>query len=240
MSNDLLDRSPTLAQLGRGMSLDRSQRCVLTVFARQPHPGRVKTRLARALGDERAAEIYGAFVRDLAARFAQAPFAVHWAVAPPEGGFAERFGIAPAACRPQVGADLGERMHFAFEEMARAGFTHCALVGSDLPQLPVERVERAFAALEDVDLVLGPARDGGYYLIAQRAPHDVFTGIRWSTSRVLAATLARAESLALRVHLLEEDFDVDGVADLERLRGILADGMARRAMPATVRALGLA
>lgn len=213
--------------------------CVLTVFARQPEPGAVKTRLAGTVGDARAAEIYAAFVDDLARRLAKASFAVLWAVTPSPAGFARRFGIAPEACLPQIGDDLGERMRAAFAEIDRRGFAHRALIGSDLPQLPLERIERAFAALGEVDLVLGPAVDGGYYLVGQREPQDVFTGVAWSRPTVLTETLARAASLGLRVHLLEEDFDVDTPADLDRLRALLRDAAVRSTLPATARALGL-
>jgi rSAM/selenodomain-associated transferase 1 len=213
---------------------------VLVVFARQPTPGEVKTRLADRIGDERAAALYAAFVADLARRLRAASVPVCWAVAPPLEGFAERFGLAPRDCLAQPGGDLGARMHAAFLEMSRRGFSRCALIGSDLPQLPLERVERSLGALDEADLVLGPARDGGYYLIAMREPRDVFTGIRWSSAGVLDATLARAESLGLRAALLEEDFDVDTAEDLDRLRALLASRPEVRGdLPATAAALGL-
>ncbi|HZR83898.1 MAG TPA: TIGR04282 family arsenosugar biosynthesis glycosyltransferase [Candidatus Binatia bacterium] len=208
------------------------------IFARDPVPGAVKTRLARAIGPEAAAELYAAFVEDLAARLAGATDDVRWEIAPPEGGFAERFGIAREACRPQQGADLGDRMRSAFERARREGYGACAIVGSDMPQLAPATVADAFARLAHADLVLGPADDGGYYLIAMREPHEVFSGIPWSTPEVLARTLRRARELGLAVALLARDFDVDDESDVARLRGLLA---ARpdlaAALPATSRAL---
>lgn len=216
---------------------DRRARDVLIVFARCPEPGRVKTRLARAVGDAAAAGLYAAFVTDLRARFAAAPFAVLWAVAPPDTGFAARFAIPPGETFAQQGNDLGARMHAAFAQVRDAGFARCVLVGSDLPQLALASVERAFAALDDADLVLGPARDGGYWLIAARRPPDVFDGIAWGTRDVLAATRARAAEQRATVALLDEDFDVDDADDLTRLEQLLQDERTSAAMPATTAAL---
>lgn len=215
----------------------RAARDVLVVFARCPEPGRVKTRLARVVGDEPAAALYAAFVTDLRARFAASRFAVRWAVAPPDTGFAARFAIPAGETFVQHGDELGARMHAAFARLRDEGFARCVLIGSDMPQLALATVERAFAALDAADLVLGPACDGGYYLIAARRPLDVFTGIRWGTGTVLAATRARAAEPHLTVALLDEDFDVDEIADLERLEALLQSAHARAAMPATTAAL---
>jgi rSAM/selenodomain-associated transferase 1 len=213
---------------------------VLVVFARKPAPDRVKTRLAAAVGGERAAAIYEAFVADLATRLRTARLPVLWAIAPPVAGFAELFDLRSSDCFAQVGDDLGVRMHAAFREVRDRGFDRCALIGSDLPQLPIERIEAAFAALDGADLVLGPAADGGYYLIAMRAPHDVFSGMRWSHPGVLADTLAKAHGLGLRTRLLARDFDVDTPDDLEKLRALLARRPElRRDLPATAAILGV-
>lgn len=222
---------------GSSAASGRRARDVLVVFARCPEPGRVKTRLARTVGDEGAAALYAAFVTDLRARFAAAPFAVRWAVAPPDTGFAARFAIPAGETFAQHGDDLGARMHAAFAHVRDAGFARCVLIGSDLPQLALAAVEGAFAALDAADLVLGPARDGGYWLIAARRPLDVFDGIAWGTSEVLAATRARAAALRSTVALLDEDFDVDDADDLARLEALLTDERARAAMPATTAAL---
>lgn len=222
---------------GPSAAAGRRARDVLVVFARCPEPGRVKTRLARTVGDEAAAALYAAFVTDLQARFAAAPLAVRWAVAPPAAGFAARFAIPDGQTFAQQGGDLGARMHAAFAHVRDAGFARCVLVGSDTPQLALATVERAFTALDDADLVVGPARDGGYYLIAARRPLDVFDGIAWGTGDVLAATRARAAELHLTVALLDEDFDVDDADDLACLEQLLQAEGARAAMPATTAAL---
>jgi len=210
---------------------------VLVVFARYPEPGQVKTRLARSLGEEAAASLYAAFVADLRQRFAAAPFAVRWAVAPPDAGFAARFGIAREHVFVQQGSDLGARMRQAIARLLDEGFARCAIIGSDMPQLAPGTVTDAFARLQQADLVLGPADDGGYYLIAARAALDVFDGIAWGTPSVLAATRGRAAELGLRLGLLAPGFDIDEGADLARLEAMLTHDAARATMPFTAAAL---
>jgi len=219
------------------VGVERPSERVLVVFARHPAPGRVKTRLARTTGDVAAAAIYAAFVEDLRDRFAHASFAVRWAVAPPDEGFAARFAIDPAHVFRQRGDDLGARMSGAFAEMRARGHARCAIIGSDMPQLAVATVGEAFARLDESDLVLGPTLDGGYYLIAARSPLRVFDDIAWGGPDVLAATRARADALGLRTYLLAEDFDVDDANDLERLESLLADPVAQAVMQATAAAL---
>ena len=132
-------------------------------------------------------------------------------------------------------------MHAAFASAHREGCERCVLVGSDMPHLAGDTVAEAFERLADADLVLGPAEDGGYYLIAMRKPEDVFEGVAWSTRDVLAQTVERARSLGLRVSLLAPGFDVDDVEDLERLRAYLRGTGAAGALPRTAAALeGLA
>lgn len=207
----------------------------LVVFARRPVPGEVKTRLARAIGAEAAARLYRAFVADLARRFGAGPPPAFWAVAPPLGDFAELFGLPRERCFEQSGGDLGARLRAAFRAMRERGFSRVAAIGSDSPHLPARRMREALARLERADVVLGPARDGGYYLVALRGPADVFSGIAWSTPDVLSQTLARVASLGLRADLLEPDFDVDTASDLDRLRAQVAS--APEDLPATAAAL---
>ena len=183
----------------------------LAIFARAPVRGRVKTRLARVIGEDEALAVYD---RLLAQTLAE--------LAPGRGRFEPEIWVAgtvPSArfdgfpVIPQPGGDLGSRMAAAFD----AGVA--AVVGTDIPALTAAYVEGALAALKDVDLVIGPVEDGGYCLIAMNAPHpQVFRGIPWSTSRVLAVTLDTARRLDFTVRLLEPLWDVDEAADLERWR----------------------
>jgi len=194
------------------------------VFTKPAVPGRVKTRLQPALGAERAAALHAAFLADLLARLDGSgifELRLAWAL---DAGEEPPPSSVPAV--RQRGEDLGARLHAALADAAR---THArvAAVGSDHPTLPRERVEEAFARLEQgADLVLGPALDGGYTLVALRgAAVDarLFTDIPWSGPRVLACTLERARELVLRVELLPMSADVDTPEDLERLRAELRD-----------------
>src|SRR5881392_3597985 len=156
-------------------------------MARHPVAGRVKTRLAAALGADAACALYRAFVLDLAERLAALPYAVTWAYTPPDAPFAEL--LPGARCRPQRGRDLGERLAAALAEELAAGPGPVLAIGADAPHIPAA----ALAA-----------------------------GAAWGTAGVLEATLAGAAAAGLAVHLLCPSFDVDQVADLSRLRALLA------------------
>ena len=121
----------------------------------------------------------------------------------------------------QQAGDLGTRMRRAFEDLFRFGAAHVVLIGSDLPTLPGRRIVSAITALRERGdrIVLGPAVDGGYYLIGMKALHpEIFRDVAWGTPRVLQETLERARQTRLEVHLLEPWHDVDDWADLETLR----------------------
>ncbi|MGH7823070.1 MAG: TIGR04282 family arsenosugar biosynthesis glycosyltransferase, partial [Candidatus Binatia bacterium] len=159
-----------------------------------------------------------------------------WAFAPRESAFREEIaGARPAFT--QSGGDLGRRMARAMGEAFRRGAASVVLVGSDLPHLAPARVAEAFGRLEaGADLVLGPARDGGYYLIGARRVPPVFSGIPWGGPLALGRTLAVARRRRLAVDLLPESYDLDRVDDLEEL---LHDPVSRE-IPATRRAVAAA
>ncbi|MGH7457252.1 MAG: TIGR04282 family arsenosugar biosynthesis glycosyltransferase, partial [bacterium] len=115
-------------------------------------------------------------------------------------------------------ADLGARIHHAIRHVQQAGCSHVLTIGTDSPSLPTDCLDQAATALETHDLVLGPAMDGGYYLIGLKnaPPSELFTGIDWSTERVLHQTLTRAEQLRMSVDLLPSWYDVDDLATLRR------------------------
>jgi len=200
----------------------RDPGCVV-VFSKPAHPGRVKTRLVGALSPEQTAELHQAFLDDLLERLEGGPHEVWvaWALEADEA--------IPARGLPalkQQGCDLGERL---FDALSRASLKYScfAAVGSDHPELSLARVDAAFGLLEGgADLVLGPAADGGYYLVAARRETlrpEIFADIPWSTPEVLAATIERSERLGLDLKLLPVGHDVDTPEDLPRLASYLAD-----------------
>jgi hypothetical protein len=134
--------------------------------------------------------------------------------------FFRRFAPPGFAFTPQVGADLGERLDHVLTHCLRNGYGQAVVMDSDSPSLPLSVLEQAFQKLEnpDVDLVLGPCEDGGYYLIGLKSPCPaLFQEIAWSTSAVTAETLQRAEERGLSVARLPEWYDVDVYEDLQRL-----------------------
>jgi rSAM/selenodomain-associated transferase 1 len=137
---------------------------------------------------------------------------------PPEAGGAvgDWLGVAPARLMPQSPGDIGLRMERAFEELFARGARRVALVGTDVPALAFEDVRAALEGLDEHDVAIGPATDGGYYLVALKRPQaELFRGIPWSGPDVLAGTLERASRCDLSVRVMRTIGDVDTVEDLE-------------------------
>ena len=185
------------------------------VFSRYPEPGKTKTRLASSLGVEGAARLQREMAEHLLsrARAVDAGLEVHY-----EGGGAEHMAawLGPGlAYHPQAGGDLGSRMEHAFAEAFRTGAEKVVLVGTDCPGITTTVLRSAFNLLGLFDLVLGLARDGGYYLIGlkTRAP-GLFRDIPWGTATVAARTLQKAAELGLRAVTVDPLVDVDRPEDL--------------------------
>jgi rSAM/selenodomain-associated transferase 1 len=218
----------------RENSESRMSDTALVVMARYPIFGTTKTRLARTLGDEATLQLYQAFLIDLAGHFASADdhLDLHWAYTPADVDYAAFMAsLVPGLAHPmrdfaQQGADLGARLLHVFQWTRQQGYNATIVIGSDSPHITRELVTQAQAALQEADVVLGPADDGGYYLIAMRESHDVFTEIPMSTSVVTERTIARAEQLGLTVRLIAPLFDVDEHADLLRLAELLRENNA--------------
>lgn len=191
----------------------------LVVFARHPRPGAVKTRLIGAIGAERAARLQEATTRwtlAWALRLQQTRgvgLEVHVEGAP-AGEFAPLFG-SNYTVREQSAGDLGARMRDAFAQSRRDGARRTVLVGTDAPGLDARTVESAFDALARCEAVLGPAWDGGYYLIGLRSPADaLFQDVPWGTDAVFARTAEIAERAGMSLCVLDPLPDVDRPEDL--------------------------
>jgi uncharacterized protein len=194
----------------------------LIVFARAPLPGRTKTRLIPALGEQGAADLYRCFLLDTLAGAAALGPRVIVAGDEAEHLRALRDLVATVAPRAelvaQFGDDLGARMLNAFR-LALGASRHAVIVGTDAPTLPRSRLREAFALAPRRDLVLGPCFDGGYYLAGMHAAQPrLFEGMSWGGPTVLVDTLARARELGLEVSLLDPWYDVDRPEDLVVLR----------------------
>src|SRR6266571_3603180 len=199
----------------------------LAVMARYPEVGMTKTRLARTIGDEEAVRLYRAFLSDLAQRFAGQLYDLHWAYTPAEVDYQSFMTtLAPSLIHymrsfPQHGADFGARLHHVFRWTYERGYQRTIVIGSDSPHISRDIVVKAREALDEADVVLGPAHDGGYYLIAMSRPLDVFRGIPMSTSMVMQLTVDLVQRQGLKVDTLETLFDVDEWPDLVRLARLL-------------------
>ena len=192
------------------------------IMAKAPYPGQVKTRLCPPLTPWQAAALSRAFLCDKIAQvrtLTSARPAIAYTPASGEGFFAD---LAPDfTLIAQQGTDLGERLIHSLEYFLHLGCAGVMAIDSDTPTLPTHCLQQAIELLTrpDVDVVIGPSDDGGYYLIGIRAMHqELFVDMPWSTSAVLPETVRRAETLGLRVAWLPAWFDVDTPEDLARLR----------------------
>jgi rSAM/selenodomain-associated transferase 1 len=195
---------------------------LILLFVKVPIAGRVKSRLASALSDEAAAELYRNFVLDMLATIDASGYPCRICIYPPD---ARELIAAWLGSRrqyvPQAGDDLGSRMVSAFQEAFASGASRAVLLGSDVPDLPGEVIADAFDGLKENDAVIGPAPDGGYYLIGFRNDTfrpEVFRDIRWGTDSALRETLERFPRAGYRVHHVRPWQDVDTVEDLRSLR----------------------
>lgn len=194
---------------------------VLGVFVKAPVAGRVKTRLAAAVGPERAAELYRRLGRQVVSGAGSDAYQTSVWYAPRAGGRLVREwldGLGVPRFHPQPGGDLGSRLCAAFARHFSEGARRVVIIGSDCPGVDRQVISEAFAALDHHDVVLGPARDGGYYLIGMQALHEpLFRGMPWSSFAVLNETSAAARALGLTCHLLSPLRDVDTMADAQAL-----------------------
>lgn len=196
-------------------------RRALILFVKNPLPGAVKTRLVPPFTPEDAAELYACMLQDTLAMAQQLVGITPFIFYQDDPGAADYFAtIAPRVpVAPQQGETLGERMRRAFTAIFGRGFGEVAIIGSDAPDLPAEYIYEAFTQLEyeHTDVAIGPAADGGYYLLAlKRVWDELFADIPWSSADVLAVTLARAGDAQLGVARLPLWYDLDTPEELQR------------------------
>jgi rSAM/selenodomain-associated transferase 1 len=210
-------------------------------MAKLPALGQAKSRLSPPLSPAQAVALYEALLRDtihLAARLQDVQLAI--ALTPPEGAdYFRRISPPETRLLPVAGANIGDCLNQALGQLLADGYAQAVALNSDGPTLPLSYLQQAFAELEnaDVDVVLGPSEDGGYYLIGLKQPHPgLFQGIAWSTERVTAQTLTKARAMGLEVVQLPSWYDVDTAADLDRLRAELST-LPDDALPHTRRLL---
>jgi rSAM/selenodomain-associated transferase 1 len=199
---------------------DDNDNCVL-FFVKYPTPGKVKTRLAQEVGSDQAVELYKCFVEDVVTLLDR--LNIHF-----------KFYFYPADARkrfmswlgqkydyvPQVGTDLGKRMQSAFSHAFEEGFRRAVIIGSDIPDLPEDFLRQAFWEMDTHDVVLGPANDGGYYLVGFTRKGflpEAFENVAWSSDSVFEQTVSILKQNRRRVCLLPQWYDVDTLADFASL-----------------------
>jgi rSAM/selenodomain-associated transferase 1 len=228
--------------------MDRSATCAIAVMAKAPQPGRCKTRLAPPLTPEQAAAMSAAFLRDITENIAQAgrQEAIYGCIAYAPAGLEALFDGHLAAGTGLVLADgnlevppglngFGRCLYHAVHALLAEGFGAAVVLNSDSPTLPTSILARTarLLALPGERAVLGPADDGGYYLLGVKSAHaHLFADIAWSTAEVAAQTRQRAREIGLPLVELPVWYDVDDAASLYRLIGDLGEpGMASALTP---------
>ncbi len=199
----------------------------LVVFAKDPIPGRVKTRLTPRITPDEAAKLYKAFTLDIISnahklkRNSVNNVTVAYTPIGAEKAF-RKLIEQPTNFLPQKGCNLGERMKNAFKQSFAEGAKRVVIIGTDSPTLLMSYIQKAFDVLKKIPVVIGPTFDGGYYLIGLSGLNeDIFDGIGWGTSRVFGQTLTRIKSLDTQVYVLPPWYDVDTSGDLEFLKSHL-------------------
>lgn len=187
-----------------------NHKTALIIFVRKPELGKVKTRLAAQVGDEKALEIYKkllAHTISIAKKSNAEIFIFSTDISDDNwNGF---------NLEKQIDGNLGEKMSNAFQTLFENKYSEVIIIGSDCPALTEVHINKAAELLDSSDLVIGPAKDGGYYLLGMKNYHpEIFENKNWSTSTILKETIDSAVSLGLKYNLLEELTDVDQKEDL--------------------------
>ena len=183
----------------------------LIIFARKPVLGKVKTRLAATIGNDKALEIYKKLLNHTRTVATNSNCEVFiFLTETDEEKFWEGF-----TCQLQNGENLGEKMEHAFNMLLNKGYKECIIVGSDCPGLNVEIIDSAFENLRLKEIIIGPAEDGGYYLLGIKKMYSsLFRKKNWSTKNVFSDTLLDIKKLGLSYHIMPILNDVDEEKDI--------------------------
>jgi rSAM/selenodomain-associated transferase 1 len=193
-------------------------RCLL-FFIKNPEKGNVKTRLASAMGDEKAVKLYKRFLLEMLSTLNRGTFLFYLCFYPEHSlKDLKRWLGDHYLYTPQYGENLGEKMKNGFVEAFAMSFKRVVLIGSDIPDLPLEFIEEAFTSLNEKDAVIGPSIDGGYYLIGfsdKSFSPQVFEGVPWGQETVFKKTMKLLEREGKTVHTLQPLRDIDTIKDLQ-------------------------
>lgn len=220
-----------------------NQQNILIIFMKAPRLGTVKTRLQPQLTPEQSLALYRAMAEDLVAKFQGAvEFDLQIHYWPPDGREEmEQWLGDNLVFIAQEEGDLGRKMHRAFTRAFQQGYRKAVIIGSDLPTLEQPHIQKAFRQLETYNAVLGPADDGGYYLVALKSLHrELFADVSWSAEQVLPQTLENARRANLRIAQLKPEADLDTFPDVRKFWEQLCQpepAVEKNAIPRTAKAL---
>jgi len=190
----------------------------LILFLKYPEKGKVKTRLAKTLGDDFVLELYQHFIIDILETCKKIDSNIILAISFENGCIQNTLFYEEYTCISQRGYNLGDKMYNAFFDIFSQGYSKLVLIGSDIPDLPAEIITDAFNKLDQDDIVLGPCKDGGYYLIGlnnEKNDHSIFDGVPWSTPLVMERTIDNLKSKGLSWNFLIPLNDIDNSNDLK-------------------------
>jgi rSAM/selenodomain-associated transferase 1 len=188
---------------------------LILIFTRNPELGKVKTRLAASIGKENALEIYIQLLEHTKKVALETPYDKQ-VLYSEEINHADIWESSFFQKKLQVGSDLGARMHHAFQQGFADGYEKIVIIGSDLIALESSDIIAAIENLSDNDIVIGPAEDGGYYLLGmKKIPNNLFSNKEWGTDTVLKDTLLDIANL--KYHLLQEKNDIDTYEDIKNV-----------------------
>jgi rSAM/selenodomain-associated transferase 1 len=203
----------------RSVKLD--DRCLL-FFVKYPEKGKVKSRLAASIGDDAAVSAYKNIVAQMLSTLKKGSFPLYICFFPKNAQKSIKNWLGQAYLYiPQNGKDLGERMKNGFIDGFAMGHKRVILIGSDIPDLSIKYIKEAFKALKEMDAVIGPAYDGGYYLIGFKDKTfllQVFEGMAWGTKNVFDETMKKLRRFRRAVYTLPYQRDIDTAEDLKRLK----------------------
>ncbi len=190
------------------------ENAAIIIFVRHPELGKVKTRLAATIGNEKALAVYEFLLLHTYKLIEniRIPVFIYYA----DQIVQEDLWIGASIHKKlQQGEDLGEKMANAFQEVLNGGYKKVVIIGSDCYELTTGLIVEAFEMLESVDIVIGPAKDGGYYLLGMKAPFkDLFSNMEWSVATVFGTTMQRVRNTQCSVEVLTILNDVDTEEDI--------------------------
>jgi len=200
--------------------VELDDRCLL-FFVKHPQRGKVKTRLAAVIGDDSAVSVYKNMVEQMLPKLKKGTFPLYICFFPKNAQKPIEHWLGKQYCYvPQKGKDLGERMRNGLAEAFSMGYKRVVLIGSDIPGLRIKYINEAFKSLKEMDAVIGPAYDGGYYLIGFKEKTfspQIFEGIAWGTKNVFNETMKTLKRIRRVVHILPYQRDIDTAEDLRPL-----------------------